>query len=406
MSSAGIVLSQPPSRTTPSIGLARNISSAAIAAMLRQSIAVGRTCVSPRETTGRLSGTPPASQMPCLTLAATSSRCMLHGVRSDAVLAMAMCGRPSKAWFGRPRRIQARWMYGSRPSPAYHWSLRSPGIIALSVCSNARLLSGTLWNPLPATTTPPAQARLVGSDRVLAILRELAERPQGASLDDLSKALASPKATVHRALASLRRAGFAAQDAPGHYQLGDEFLRLAFTHHEARPDQVRVQPALARLAARFGETTHYAVLDGDQVVYRAKVDPPAGGVRLTSVVGGRNPAHTTGVGKLLLALSLPDDDAVRAWAADHDLAARTPRTITTVDRLVRELSTARRDGYAVDDEENELGIVCLAVPAYLTSTSTPSGAVSVSAVRFRTPLSALRDAVDEIRAVVAGEEAR
>ncbi len=250
------------------------------------------------------------------------------------------------------------------------------------------------------------QARLVGSDRVLAILRELAERPQGASLDGLSKALASPKATVHRALASLRRAGFAAQDAPGHYQLGDEFLRLAFTHHEARPDQVRVQPALARLAARFGETTHYAVLDGDQVVYRAKVDPPAGGVRLTSVVGGRNPAHTTAVGKLLLALSLPDDDAVRAWAAGHDLAARTPRTVTTVDRLVRELSIARRGGYAVDDEENELGIVCLAVPAYLTSRSTPSGAVSVSAVRFRTPLSALREAVDEIRAVVAGEEAR
>ncbi len=110
ISSAGIVLSHPPSRTTPSIGLARNISSAAIAAMLRQSIAVGRTWVSPRETTGRLSGTPPASQMPCLTAAATSSRCTLHGVRSDAVFAIAMCGLPSKAWFGRPRRIQARWM--------------------------------------------------------------------------------------------------------------------------------------------------------------------------------------------------------------------------------------------------------------------------------------------------------
>ena len=61
MSSAGIVLSQPPSRTTPSIGLARSISSIAIAAMLRQSIAVGRTCVSPSDTTGRLSGMPPAS---------------------------------------------------------------------------------------------------------------------------------------------------------------------------------------------------------------------------------------------------------------------------------------------------------------------------------------------------------
>ena len=61
MSSAGIVLSQPPSRTRPSIGLARNISSAAMAAMLRHSIAVGRTMVSPRDTTGRFIGIPPAS---------------------------------------------------------------------------------------------------------------------------------------------------------------------------------------------------------------------------------------------------------------------------------------------------------------------------------------------------------
>ena len=61
MSSDGIVLSQPPSRTTPSMGFARSISSVAIAAMFRHSIAVGRTLVSPRETTGRFSGMPPAS---------------------------------------------------------------------------------------------------------------------------------------------------------------------------------------------------------------------------------------------------------------------------------------------------------------------------------------------------------
>lgn len=250
------------------------------------------------------------------------------------------------------------------------------------------------------TETP--ESRLVGSDRVLAVLRELAERPTGASLDELSKALTSPKATVHRALAALRRAGLATQDAPGHYQLGDEFLRLAFTHHEARPDHVRVQPALETLAARFGETAHYAVLDGGSVVYRAKVDPPAGGVRLTSVVGGRNQANATGVGKLLLAFALPDDASVRAWADGRHLEARTPRTITTTEGLVTALAEARRNGYAVDDEENEVGIVCLAVPAYLLSASRPSGAVSVSAVRFRTPLSALLDAVDEIRATVAG----
>ncbi len=109
MSSDGMVLSQPPSSTTPSMGLARSISSVAMAARLRQSMAVGRTFVSPRETTGRLSGTPPASQTPFMTLWATSFRWELHGVRSEAVLAMAMCGLPpSNASRGSPRRIQAR----------------------------------------------------------------------------------------------------------------------------------------------------------------------------------------------------------------------------------------------------------------------------------------------------------
>ena len=81
----------------------------AMAAMLRQSIAVGRTWVSPSDGTGMLSGIPPASYTPCFTLAATSSRWELQGLRSEAVFAMAMCGRPSNAWDGSPRRIQARW---------------------------------------------------------------------------------------------------------------------------------------------------------------------------------------------------------------------------------------------------------------------------------------------------------
>lgn len=110
ISSDGIVLSQPPSRTTPSRGLARSISSVAIAAMLRQSMAVGRTLVSPSDTTGRSRGMPPASYTPSRTDLATSSRCALQGVRSEAVLAMAIWGRPVKASSGTPRRIQARWM--------------------------------------------------------------------------------------------------------------------------------------------------------------------------------------------------------------------------------------------------------------------------------------------------------
>lgn len=245
----------------------------------------------------------------------------------------------------------------------------------------------------------PARDRLVGSDRVLSVLMELARRPDGASLDDLARAASSPKPTVHRALASLTRAGLATKTAVGRYSLGDEFLRLAFAFHEARPEHVRVLPALQRLVGRFGETAHYAVLDGGEVVYRAKVDPPSGAVRLSSTIGGRNPAHSTGVGKVLLADALVDDEAVRAWVAEHGLPARTQRTITDPHAFADELARVREQGFAVDDQENEVGVNCVALRL---GRGAPVGAVSVSALAYRTPLVDLVEAVPEMRALISG----
>jgi len=251
--------------------------------------------------------------------------------------------------------------------------------------------------------TEPPDSKLVGADRVLAVLTELARHPGGVGLDDMARAMSSPKPTVHRALAALRRAGFAAQDGYGRYVLGDEFLRLAFAHHEARPDHVRVLPILRALCERYGETVHYATLDGRHVVYRSKLDPPVGAIRLSSVVGGRNPAHCTGVGKLLLALALPTERAVREWAGDRPLEAPTERSIATVEALHAELVRTRERGYAVDDQESEPGVNCVAVPAYLTSPTVPSGAVSVSALAYRTPLPKLVDDVPAILAIVGGQ---
>ena len=241
--------------------------------------------------------------------------------------------------------------------------------------------------------------KLVGADRTLAVLTTLAGYADGVTLEEITLAVGSPKPTVHRALAALRRAGLAVQDGRGRYVLGDEFLRLAFTHHEGRPDHVRVGGTLQTLAERYGETAHYTVLDDDSVVYRSKVDPPRGAVRLTSVVGGRNPAHATAAGKLLLSYRLPDRAAVTAWARGRELVRRTDRTLTSVDALHEELELIRDRGYSVDDQENEPGINCLAVPAFLTGHAVPSGAISVSALAYRTPLQRLVDDVDAIRAL-------
>jgi DNA-binding IclR family transcriptional regulator len=254
--------------------------------------------------------------------------------------------------------------------------------------------------------TPDAesdQARVVGADRVLAVLIELGEHPQGATLDELSQAMRSPKSTVHRALTSLRRAGLAAQLSRGTYALGDEFFRLAFRNFAERPDAVRMAPILEELTRRYGETAHYAVLDRAEVVYRAKTDPPAGAVRLTSVVGGRNPAYRTAVGKLLLSRSIHSEAELREVLGHASLEQRTPQTITDPERLWEELELVRERGYAVDDQENEVGVNCLAVPAGVSSSVVPGGAVSVSALAFRLPLAALVAEAPTIMAIVSGD---
>lgn len=250
-------------------------------------------------------------------------------------------------------------------------------------------------------TEDSVQDRVVGADRVLAVLVELARHPEGIGLDDLAGRLHSPKSTVHRALASLRRAGLAVQLSRGVYLLGDEFLRLAFQHHAARPEQVRVEPVLRELAERYGETAHYAVLDGTDVVYRAKVDPPTGAVRLTSEVGGRNPAHRTAVGKLLLSHDVPSEAALGEWLGDRTLEGRTPHSITSVPALWQELVLTRERDYGVDDQENEVGITCVAVPVHLGPSPRPSGAISISALAFRFPLERLVGEIPAIRATVA-----
>jgi IclR family acetate operon transcriptional repressor len=241
--------------------------------------------------------------------------------------------------------------------------------------------------------------KLVGADRVLALLVELAGHPDGATLEDLAAAMGGSKSTIHRALGSLVRSGLADQSGRGRYVLGDAFVRLAFRHHAARPETERIEPALRALAERFGETAHYGVLDGHDIIYRAKVDPSVGAMKLTSVVGGRNPAATTAVGKVLLSgmLSTPED--VVAWLGGAPIEARTPHSITTPEGLAAELRRTRERGYGVDDQESELGVNCLAVPVHLDGSPTPTGAISVSGLAFRTPLAELEAAVGEIAAI-------
>jgi len=242
--------------------------------------------------------------------------------------------------------------------------------------------------------------RIVGSDRVLAVLLELAEHPSGITLDELAQKVNGSKPTVHRALASLRKAGLASQSARGVYELGDEFLRLAYRFQDARPETARLDPLLRELATEFGETAHYAILDGQQVVYRAKVDPPVGAIRLTSTIGGRNPVYCTAVGKLLLSYQIGSLADLDQWLDGVDLPRRTERTLVTASDLFAEVEATRERGYGIDDQENEVGINCIALPVFLEPGRPVSGAVSVSGLAYRRSMASLVSSVDIMRGIV------
>jgi IclR family acetate operon transcriptional repressor len=245
--------------------------------------------------------------------------------------------------------------------------------------------------------TAPTDSKLTGADRVLATLKALATFSNGASLDEVAHALDAPKSSIHRALATLRRADLATQDRRGRYQLGLEFVRLAYTYHEALDEPALVQPVLEDLAVRFGETAHYAKLMTPEIVYLGKVAPPGQRLQLTSVIGGRNPAHCTAAGKALLAQALPDAVAVERFVHETDpLEARTEHTHTTAVGLIEELARTRERGYALDTEESEPGIVCIAFPIFLGSATSPVGAISLTALRRRMPLESLVTAAAEI----------
>ena len=246
-----------------------------------------------------------------------------------------------------------------------------------------------------------AASELTGADRVLAVLRGLGTHPKGVGLEELARELGLPKSSMHRALAALCRAGLADHDEGGDYRIGLELVRIAFAFHRELDRRRIVEPALEALAERFAETAHYAELDGAEIVYLAKVTAGDGGVQMTSQLGGRNPAHCTGLGKALLAATLPDLAAVEAFVAEHGpLSRRTDRTLVDAAALHADLEATRARGYALDDEESEQGINCLAFALYLDDPAQPTGAVSIAALAHRTSVAELTAAAEEARGLI------
>jgi DNA-binding IclR family transcriptional regulator len=183
--------------------------------------------------------------------------------------------------------------------------------------------------------------------------------------------------TAHRLLATLAKRGYVTQNPPsGRYLLGYKVIEVASgLEHRLSRLRAAARPHLEQIRQATGETTNLVVLDGDHVVYVDQVEGTHS-VRMFTVVGTAAPAHTTASGKAIIAFGPPDAVTARYGGRDS-LERLTTRTLTTLEALRDDLDRIRRRGYAIDDEEHEEGVGCVAVPLF-DHTGRPCAAVSVS----------------------------
>ena len=196
--------------------------------------------------------------------------------------------------------------------------------------------------------------------RAVSILEHLAGHRMGDGLTNISRAVGLSKSTTHSLISTMEQLGYVQQDQnSGKYSLGLKLFELGQAMHASMDLRAIAMPYLHALAKKYEETVHLAVLSKGEVVYIDKVDSPRS-IRIASQIGGRNPAHCTGVGKVLLADLLPAerDKVIRGLK----LQRFTPNTIVDPDKLRQLLEKVRVDGYAQDVEEIEIGLSCVAAP--------------------------------------------
>lgn len=209
-------------------------------------------------------------------------------------------------------------------------------------------------------------------ERALDVLEVLVNSGREMGISELGQATKLPHATIHRLTTTLMHRGYVRQDPRSRkYLLGARLVEVGTAAGRMLGGSAR--PFLERLADLTGETANLALLEEGQVVYVAQA-PSRRMVRTFTEVGNRVLPHGTAAGKVLLAHQ--PRTAVERILGRNGLPAATGRTITDPAALVRELELVRERGYALDIEEQEEGVHCVAVP--LLPESGPIAAISVS----------------------------
>lgn len=232
------------------------------------------------------------------------------------------------------------------------------------------------------------RSTITGLARGLAVIEAFtAERPR-LSIAEVAKLVGLERATTRRCLLTLARLGFAEHDGRL-FSLTPKVLRLGHAYLASTPLPKLVQPFLERLAETTGESASASILDGAEIVYVARASQRRV-VSINLAVGSRLPAYCASMGRVLLAALDPCDAQSRLEHGERPQL--TPHTRTAIADLMAELADVRRAGYALVDEELEIGLRSVAVPI-LAADGRVRAALNVGA-------QAARMSADDLRADV------
>jgi DNA-binding IclR family transcriptional regulator len=215
--------------------------------------------------------------------------------------------------------------------------------------------------------------------KVLSIFDLLDRSHDGLQLRAIAEQTGLNKSTAYRFLAHLERAGYLVRDTTGAYLLGPRLVHLGSGSTYQSTIRKVSRPILDALWRETGETVNLAVLDGREILYLDVIESPHN-FRLVSQVGMRRPVHCTALGKAVLASQTASfrDELLSATKFEK----LTPHSITRSSELIAELGRIQRRGYALDDEEVELGARCVAA-SVLDSSGQVAAGVSVSGPTIR-----------------------
>ena len=200
--------------------------------------------------------------------------------------------------------------------------------------------------------------------RGLIVIQAFTQQSPQMTISQLSVKTGLSRAAVRRCLYTLTKLGFAGAEDGSRYSLRPRMLTLSHTYTTSNTLSTAAQPILERMSAALRESFSVATLDGEDIVYIARTHVS----RVMAVdlhIGSRLPAYCTSMGRVLLAY-LPTEQ-LEQYLAKVALIPHTPRTITSVEKLRLALRTVRRNGYALVDQEYEVGLRSLAVPVHTSS---------------------------------------